>query len=138
MHQGITVHAITCIATAGQSGVGNAEGVLITWLRRRNGCARVTTERFALLPDGIVHIYSGTRKQSRPGPQPSAGCCMLPSKAPIPYQPASLLAERDGFRDAGALQTAAESLPPTAPQPPVLVGMKHELNEMEREVHKLA
>ncbi len=45
-----------CSLKADMVRCGNTDGDLTTWLRRRNGCARVTTENFQVLPDGTVLI----------------------------------------------------------------------------------
>ena len=120
-------------------GVETADGVLTTWLRRRNGCARVATESFALLPDGFAHIYSGKVELNGPGLQPSAGCCTLLIMAPVPdLMSACLLAEAVRLHFSGSLQTAGDSRPHNTPKPPVLVGMKHELSTAERKAHRFA
>ena len=115
-----------------------ADGVLMTWLRRRNGCARVITERFQAGPEHSVSLskFSADANGPRLAPQSIAG--MGPSLGkPRQMQVASAiyLLRAHMLLAAVLLPNAASSRHLTElQQSHAIVSMKHQLSQAEREV----
>ena len=129
----------THAVTAGQPDMHGADGLLTTWLRRRNGCARVITERFVIQPDGSARILPAKANTSGDGSLPGAGCCMPSNLAvvAIPWSVCSL-AEVVCSCFAGSSRTASAIKPLHPPLVLTVDGMKHELSQAEREVRTSA